>query len=40
MHFFSPVQKMPLLEVIVTPQTADEAIATAVAYGRRSSARP
>ncbi len=35
MHFFSPVQKMPLLEVIVTPQTAPEVIATAVAFGRR-----
>jgi 3-hydroxyacyl-CoA dehydrogenase/enoyl-CoA hydratase/3-hydroxybutyryl-CoA epimerase len=35
MHFFSPVQKMPLLEVIVTPRTAPEVIATAVAFGRR-----
>lgn len=35
MHFFSPVHRMPLLEVIVTPATADEATATAVAYGRR-----
>jgi 3-hydroxyacyl-CoA dehydrogenase/enoyl-CoA hydratase/3-hydroxybutyryl-CoA epimerase len=35
MHFFSPVQKMPLLEVIVTPRTAPEAIATTVAFGRR-----
>ena len=31
MHFFSPVQKMPLLEVIVTPQTDAWATATAVA---------
>jgi 3-hydroxyacyl-CoA dehydrogenase/enoyl-CoA hydratase/3-hydroxybutyryl-CoA epimerase len=29
MHFFSPVQKMPLLEVIVTPQTDAWATATA-----------
>ena len=35
MHFFSPVHKMPLLEVVVTPQTAPEATATAVAFGRR-----
>ena len=35
MHFFSPVHKMPLLEVIATPQTTPEAIVTAVAYGRR-----
>jgi 3-hydroxyacyl-CoA dehydrogenase/enoyl-CoA hydratase/3-hydroxybutyryl-CoA epimerase len=35
MHFFSPVHKMPLLEVIVTPRTADRATATAVAYGKR-----
>ena len=34
MHFFSPVHKMPLLEVIVTPTTNDETIATAVAYGK------
>ncbi len=35
MHFFSPVNKMPLLEVIVTPQTTDSVTATAVAYGRK-----
>ncbi len=35
MHFFSPVHKMPLLEVIVTPQTAGEVIATTVAFGRK-----
>jgi 3-hydroxyacyl-CoA dehydrogenase/enoyl-CoA hydratase/3-hydroxybutyryl-CoA epimerase len=34
MHFFSPVPRMPLLEVIVTPRTAPTATATAVAYGR------
>ena len=35
MHFFSPVEKMPLLEVIVTERTAGWAAATAVALGRR-----
>jgi 3-hydroxyacyl-CoA dehydrogenase/enoyl-CoA hydratase/3-hydroxybutyryl-CoA epimerase len=34
MHFFSPVQKMPLLEVVVTPQTDAWATATAVQFGR------
>ena len=35
MHFFSPVHRMPLLEVIATEQTSPEAIVTAVAYGKR-----
>jgi 3-hydroxyacyl-CoA dehydrogenase/enoyl-CoA hydratase/3-hydroxybutyryl-CoA epimerase len=34
MHFFSPVEKMPLLEVIVTDQTAPWVTVTAVAFGR------
>jgi 3-hydroxyacyl-CoA dehydrogenase/enoyl-CoA hydratase/3-hydroxybutyryl-CoA epimerase len=35
MHFFSPVHRMPLLEVIVTARTAPEATVSAVAYGKR-----
>lgn len=35
MHYFSPVQKMPLLEVVRTNQTDPRAIATAVALGKR-----
>jgi len=35
MHFFSPVHKMPLLEVIRHPGTSDVALATAVAVGRK-----
>jgi 3-hydroxyacyl-CoA dehydrogenase / enoyl-CoA hydratase / 3-hydroxybutyryl-CoA epimerase len=35
MHFFSPVARMPLLEVIPSARTAPQAIATAVAFGRR-----
>jgi 3-hydroxyacyl-CoA dehydrogenase/enoyl-CoA hydratase/3-hydroxybutyryl-CoA epimerase len=34
MHFFSPVHKMPLLEVIRHPGTAPEVVATTVALGR------
>lgn len=35
MHFFSPVDRMPLLEVIPGERTSGEAVATAVAFGRR-----
>jgi 3-hydroxyacyl-CoA dehydrogenase/enoyl-CoA hydratase/3-hydroxybutyryl-CoA epimerase len=34
MHFFSPVPKMPLLEVIVTPETNREVTTTVVGYGK------
>jgi 3-hydroxyacyl-CoA dehydrogenase/enoyl-CoA hydratase/3-hydroxybutyryl-CoA epimerase len=35
MHYFSPVHKMPLLEVIETNRSAPWAIATAVALGKK-----
>ncbi len=35
MHFFSPVDRMPLLEVIPSVSTGPDAIATAVRFGRR-----
>ena len=35
MHFFSPVAKMPLLEVIPGARTDAQTVSTAVAFGRR-----
>lgn len=35
MHFFSPVNKMPLLEVITTAETLPQVTATVVAYGKK-----
>ncbi len=35
MHFFSPVQKMPLLEVIIAEQTHPAVTASVVAYGKK-----
>jgi 3-hydroxyacyl-CoA dehydrogenase/enoyl-CoA hydratase/3-hydroxybutyryl-CoA epimerase len=35
MHFFSPVERMPLLEVIPTEATSGDTVVTAVRFGRR-----
>src|SRR3954469_12540407 len=35
MHFFSPVNKMPLLEVIRAPKTSAETVATVVGLGKK-----
>ena len=40
LHFFSPVDKMPLLEVIRGEQTSDEAIARALDYAARIKKTP
>ena len=34
LHFFNPVRKMPLVEVIRGKQTSDETVATVVAYSK------
>jgi 3-hydroxyacyl-CoA dehydrogenase / enoyl-CoA hydratase / 3-hydroxybutyryl-CoA epimerase len=40
LHFFSPVEKMPLLEIIVTPQTSDDVTATCHRWAKRIGKTP
>lgn len=40
MHFFNPVHRMPLIEIIRAPQTNDEAVATIVEFSRRIGKTP
>ncbi len=40
LHYFSPVEKMPLLEIINTPQTEDWVVATCVELGKRQGKTP
>jgi 3-hydroxyacyl-CoA dehydrogenase/enoyl-CoA hydratase/3-hydroxybutyryl-CoA epimerase len=40
MHFFSPVERMPLLEIVVGEQTGDAALARAFDLGRRLGKTP
>ena len=40
MHFFNPVHKMPLVEVIAGSRTSDETVATVVAFCRRLGKTP
>jgi 3-hydroxyacyl-CoA dehydrogenase/enoyl-CoA hydratase/3-hydroxybutyryl-CoA epimerase/3-hydroxyacyl-CoA dehydrogenase/enoyl-CoA hydratase/3-hydroxybutyryl-CoA epimerase/enoyl-CoA isomerase len=39
-HFFNPVRKMPLVEVIRGPQTSDETVVTAVAFAKHLGKSP
>ncbi|MFP6667041.1 MAG: 3-hydroxyacyl-CoA dehydrogenase NAD-binding domain-containing protein [Pirellulales bacterium] len=40
LHFFNPVRKMPLVEVIRGEQTSDKTVATLVAYAKRIGKSP
>ncbi len=40
LHFFNPVHKMPLVEVVRGPQTSDQTVATAVALAKRIGKTP
>jgi 3-hydroxyacyl-CoA dehydrogenase/enoyl-CoA hydratase/3-hydroxybutyryl-CoA epimerase len=40
MHFFNPVHRMPLVELIRTPYTSDETVATSVEFSRKIGKTP
>ncbi|MDN3651642.1 fatty acid oxidation complex subunit alpha FadJ [Thalassotalea ponticola] len=40
LHYFSPVDKMPLAEIIAHEKTSDETISTTVAYAKRQGKTP
>ena len=40
MHFFNPVHRMPLVELIRTPYTSDETVATMVEFSKRLGKTP
>lgn len=40
LHFFNPVHRMPLIEVVRASATSDQALATAVAFARRLGKTP
>ena len=40
MHFFNPVDKMPLVEVVVGPRSSPDAVATVAAFARRLGKTP
>ncbi|HXT50561.1 MAG TPA: 3-hydroxyacyl-CoA dehydrogenase NAD-binding domain-containing protein, partial [Thermoanaerobaculia bacterium] len=40
MHFFNPVHRMPLVEVVVAPQTSADAVETVAAFARKLGKTP
>lgn len=40
LHFFNPVHRMPLVEIITTPHTSDDVIATATAFVQKLGKTP
>lgn len=40
LHFFSPVSKMPLLEIVVTPETSKQTLATCLRYATQIGKTP